>query len=165
MPKPVSLCLVQMGKKGLELVRAYPEVIPEQELNNIVLKSMPMGSTDGDFTSSTVGSSAISGYIFSVPSEERTNIASLIAVFDSMNYNQATIKKLFTLTIQELRKNDNVSTETLANILPSIYDGLLKGKLKIKISSMKTFSLEISNSDEEEVERDHFDEFGEDVWR
>ena len=29
MNKPISLCLVHMGKTGLELVRSYPDVLPE----------------------------------------------------------------------------------------------------------------------------------------
>ena len=161
--KPVSLCLVHMGKKGLELVRSYPEVIPENELNNIVLKSMPMGSHDGDFTTTTVGDSVISGYIFSVPGDERTNIASLIAVYGSMDYELNIVKKVFTFTINELRKSNAIDTQTLAEILPKLYDGLLKGKLQIKISSVTSLNLEITTGGEEK-EADNLDEFGDDVW-
>ena len=81
--KPISLCLVHMGNKGLELVEAYPKVLPVNILNEIVTKSMPMGAKEGDFTSNTIGQSAFSGYIFSLPSDTgRSNIASLIAVFN-----------------------------------------------------------------------------------
>jgi hypothetical protein len=153
-----------MGKKGLELVRAYPEVLPENELNNIVLKSMPMGSHDGDFTTTTVGDSVISGYIFSVPGDERTNIASLIAVYGSMDYELNVVKKVFTFTVNELRKTNAIDTNTLAEILPKLYSGLVKGKIQINISSVTSLNLEITTGDADEKQEDSMDDFGDDVW-
>ena len=163
--KPTSLCLVEMGKNGLELVRSYPKVLSEDELNNITLKSIPMGSNDGDFTTSTVGSNIFSGYIFAIPGEERQNIASLIAVFNSHNYEQKIIRKVFSFTIEELRKNDTIDTQTISDILPKLYDGLVKGKLEIKVSHVATLSLEISSDEASKEEKDNFDQLGDDVWK
>ena len=116
--KPVSLCLVQMGSKGLELVKAYPNVLPEEILNQIVIKSMPFNAKNGDFASSTVGDTVFSGYIFSVPSEnERDNIASLVAVYNNMNYDSNSIRKVFAFTITELKKNNVADIETLSKII------------------------------------------------
>jgi hypothetical protein len=166
MIKPTSLCLVEMGKNGLELVRSYPEVLSSGELNEIIIKSMPMGSKDGDFTTSSAGPNYISGYIFAIPSEERTNIASLVAVFNDENYEHQVIKKVFTFTVDELRKNELMDKETLSNILNKLYDGLVKGKLSINIRSETTLNFEIkTGSSDDEKEKDSLDEFGEDVWK
>lgn len=164
--KPVSLCLVEMGKTGLELVRSYPEVLTTDELNEVIIKSMPMGSNDGDFTTSTAGTNHLAGYIFALPGEERMNVASLVAVFNNDNYEQQVIKKVFSFTVEELRKNDMMDKETVSKILNKIYDGLVQGKLSIKIHSETTLNLEItaSNSSKQE-EEDSFDEFGDDVWK
>lgn len=165
MEKPVSLCLVQMGKYGLELVRAYPEIIPKSELNQIVIKSMPLGANDGDFITTTVGESVISGYIFSVPGEERNNIVSLIAVYNSMNFNQQMIKKVFSTTITELKNYNVASTELFTNILPKIYDGLVSGRLKIKISSVITLDIETESNSSKQAAKTKFDEFSDDIWK
>lgn len=162
--KPVSLCLVEMGKKGLELVRAYPEILPQEEVNNIVLKSMPLGANDGDFATNTTGTSVISSYVFSLPGEERTNIASLIAVFSSMNYQPQVIKKVFSFTVTELRKNNAIDKQVITDLLPKLYDGLVKGELRIKISSVVTLDLAITSELADE-KKDPFDAFGEDVWK
>ncbi|NHJ88075.1 MAG: hypothetical protein FK734_21600 [Asgard group archaeon] len=163
--KPTSLCLIEMGRTGLELVKSYPDVLPVDELNNIILKSIPMGSNDGDFTTSTVGPNMISGYIFAIPGEQRQNIASLVAVFNDSNYEQQVIKKVFSFTVDELRKSEAITTEIIANILPKLYDGLVKGKLQIKISQVTSLNLEISSEDGTKEKKDSFDEFGDDVWR
>ena len=52
---PASICLIQIGKKGLELVKAYPRVFPENVMNEITLKSMPLNAKDGTFTTNTIG--------------------------------------------------------------------------------------------------------------
>jgi hypothetical protein len=153
-----------MGKNGLELVRSYPEVLTTDELNDVIVKSMPMGSKDGDFTTSTAGSNYISGYIFALPSEERTNVASLVAVFNNDKYEQQVIKKVFAFTVQELRKNDLMDREMISNILNKIYDGLVKGKLSIKIHSETSLNLEINTGSSDDND-DPFDEFGDDVWK
>ena len=144
--KPVSLCLVTMGKAGLELVDSYPKILSQEELNEIILKSMPLSAKDGDFTLNTVGVNSLSGYIFAVPGESRTNIASLIAVFSSMDYNPQIVKKIFSFTIMELRKNNLVDLKLLANILPELYKGLSEQLLKIKISSVITLEFDFRDT-------------------
>lgn len=162
--KPVSLCLVQMGKNGLELVRAYPEVIPEVELNQIVIKSMPLGAKEGDFITTTVGDSVIFGLVFSVPGEERDNIVSLTAVYNSMDFNQQMIKKVFSTTITELKKNNVASTDLFSKMLPKMFDGIVTGRLKLKISSVVTLDLEVDESMLSKKSKTKFDDFSDDIW-
>jgi len=164
--KPVSLCLVQMGQKGLELVKAYPDVLPESTINQIVIKSMPMGAKEGDFTSSTVDDTVFSGFIFALPSEVgRANIASLVAVYNNMKYDSETIKKVFSFTVTELKKKNLVDVETLTKILPNLYNGLVEGQLKIKISSIVT--LEFNFKEEKAANKDDeaINGFGKDLWK
>jgi len=53
--KPISLCLVQIGNKGIELVNSYPNVLPTEVTNQIILKSMPFGAKHGDFITTNSG--------------------------------------------------------------------------------------------------------------
>lgn len=163
--KPVSLCLIRMGQKGLELVDTYPEVLPKEALNQIAVKSMPFNARDGDFSTSTVGDNVISGYVFAVPSQEgRSNIASLVAVFDSLKFDPETIKKVFSFTITELKKNNLIEIDTLSKILPNLYKGLAKKQLKIKISSVVTLEFDFREEEEEEKAKE-LDKFSKEIWK
>ena len=46
---PISILLVHMGSRGLEMVKAYPDVLPQGIINQIVLKSMPLGAKKRGF--------------------------------------------------------------------------------------------------------------------
>ncbi len=165
--KPISLCLIQMGKKGLELVKAHPDVVPESTLNQIVLKSMPMSSKEGDFSSSTADKCVFESYIFSVPGAERNNIATLVAVFEGSDYKREDIRRFFSFTVTELEKNQMVNIEMITKILPHLYEGLSKEKVKIKISSVVT--LEFDFTSEKKSEEDPGKEFAasmqDDLWK
>jgi len=164
--KLLSLCLVKMGKQGLELVKVHPDILPKATINEIVLKSMPLSSKEGDFTSTTVGDCIFEGVIFAVPSEERRNIASLIAIFDDTSYDRVTLRKFFSFTLRELEKNGLVDIETIMRILPNLFEGLAKKSVKIKISSVVTLEFNFdSEKDKEKDSNEKFlDSFGDDVW-
>lgn len=164
--KPVSLCLIQMGNKGLELVKAYPDVLPEQLVNQIVIKSMPMSARDGDFASSTVGDTVFSGYVFSVPTQaDRDNIATLVAVYNDMKYDSEIIHKVFSFTVTELKKKNLVDIDTVKKILPNLYNGLAEGHFKIKISSIVTLEFDIKKEDEQDKDQEALSGFGKDLWK
>ncbi|MBD3190302.1 MAG: hypothetical protein GF308_06645 [Candidatus Heimdallarchaeota archaeon] len=131
------------------MVEAHPKVLPSEVTQQVAVKCMPLGAKHGDFLTTTVGSNTITGYIFAVPSETgRDNLASLVAVYNNDNFNPNELKKVFAFTLNELAKHDLVNLKTLKNILPEMYKGISKGKLKIKISSIVT--LDFSFEDEEE---------------
>ncbi|NHJ46668.1 MAG: hypothetical protein FK733_02660 [Asgard group archaeon] len=164
--KPVSLCLVQMGSKGLELVKAYPNVLPESVIDQIVIKSMPFNAKNGDFSSSTLDNTVFSGFVFSVPSQVgRDNIASLVAVYNDMKYDTETIRKVFSFTISELKKYNVADIETVSKILPNLYNGLAEGQLKIKISSIVTLEFDFKQKEEKDSDEDSINSFGKDLWR
>ncbi|NHJ84416.1 MAG: hypothetical protein FK734_03085 [Asgard group archaeon] len=134
------------------MVEAYPRSLPEEVYNKLIIKCMPLGAKDGEFTTTQVEDYVYSGYVFTIPDEtSRANIASLAAIFDQNVSNPGEIKKIFAYTIDELRKNNLVNIETLTKILPSLYKGINEGHLKIKISSVVTleFGFEEENSDNE----------------
>ena len=147
--KPISLCLVQMGKKGLELVENYPKKLPEAILNEIVLKSMPLGAKEGDFATHNIDNCNFSGYVFTLPGNERKNVASLVAVFDHPNYNLVLLRNFFVYTVTELRKKSIININIIAEILPSLYRGLIEGHLKIKISSVVTLEFDFKTDESE----------------
>ncbi|MFW9923973.1 MAG: hypothetical protein ACFFDW_11875 [Candidatus Thorarchaeota archaeon] len=165
--KPISLCLTHMGKTGLELVSSFPDVLPQQILNEIVLKSMPMSAKAGDYSSSTAENVVFESYIFTVPGEERNNIASLVAVFDNTKYNRDSIRKFFSFTVKELQKHNTADTKTFETILPNMFDGLTKGHVKIKISSVVTIDFDFSyNENADKKREDQFvDAMKDDLWK
>jgi DNA polymerase III alpha subunit (gram-positive type) len=166
--KPVALCLVHMGQKGLELVRTYPEVLPKEVLNEITIKSMPLGAKSGDFSSNVVSNdNAFSGYVFQVPSETgRDNIASLVAVFNKTDYNANLIRKVFSITINELQKNKQVKIDTISQILPGLYKGLEKGHIKVKMSSVVTIEIEINDDDQgKDPTVELVEDFTREIWK
>ncbi|NHJ84002.1 MAG: hypothetical protein FK734_00985 [Asgard group archaeon] len=164
--KPVCLCLVQMGQKGLELVKAYPNVLPEPIINQIVVKSMPFNAKDGDFASSTVDDTVFSGYVFSVPADSgRDNIASLVAVYSDMKYDSESIRKVFSFTITELKKNNLADVSTIGKILPNLYNGLIEGSLNIRISSIVSLEFDFKSKQEKDKDMEALQEFGKDLWK
>jgi len=167
--KPISLCLIQMGDKGLECVRAFPDVIPNEILNEIVIKSMPMGAKEGDFTSSIIaGNNAFSGYVFCIPrSNDRNNIASLVAIYENIKYDVNNVRNLFSLIITEMKKYEVISTDILTQILPTLYKSFESETIKIKISSVVT--IEINNKADDELPAKPLEKsvnsFEKDMWK
>ena len=106
---PVSLCLVTMTRNGLEIVKPFPNVLlPKDLISEIQIKSMPLGAKNGDFTTNILKNEyAISSFVFRVPSQKgRDDIASLVALFDNRDYYSNIIRKRFSITIGELKKNN-----------------------------------------------------------
>ena len=144
--KPMSLCLINMGSRGLELVKAYPDVIPADAMNQLVYKTIPMGSHPGDFASTTFNDLNLTSFIFRIPTTDaRDNLASLVAVFNTTDYDAQSIKKVFSWVTTELEKKELLSADTLKNILPKLYKGFSKGTFKIEITSTSTISFDFPN--------------------
>ncbi len=68
--KPMSLCLINMGVKGLELIKSFPDVIPSDSMNQLVYKTIPIGSNPGDFATTTFNDLNLSSFIFRIPSAD-----------------------------------------------------------------------------------------------
>jgi hypothetical protein len=156
-----------MGKTGLELVKIFPDTLPQQTINEVVLKSMPMSAKEGDFASSTAEGVVFESYIFGVPGEDRGNIASLVAIYDKSNYDRENVRRFFSFTIAELKKHNVADTNTLTNILPNMYEGLTKGKVRIKISSVVTLDFDFEDKDKKEKDRgeEFLDSIQGDMWK
>ena len=163
--KPVSLCLVQMGDKGLEMVKSHPNVLPKNVLNELTYKSMPMGAKPGEFSTAAVGDLFYSSYVFSVPQEEgtRDNIAAIIAVYSNMKYNIEGIRKVFSFIVKELETKALLKTDIVEEILPNLYKGFESGHIKIKISSVA--SIDIDFAEEEPEEKDITNDLEDDLWK
>ena len=162
--KPVSLCLVHMGAKGLELVEAHPKVLPDQVLNSIIFKSMPLGANPGEFSSAQVNKFYFSSYIFKLPLENnRDNIASLVAVYSSLDYDIQVIKQVFSIFVKELETKALLKEEVLKKVLPDLYKGLASGSFRIKVSSVAMISIDIPKTKEKD-ERKDLDVIAEDLW-
>ncbi|MEA2071731.1 MAG: hypothetical protein U9O98_10640 [Asgard group archaeon] len=156
-----------MGPNGLELVTSYPEDLPKKIINEIIVKSMPMGAKPGDFTSNVISAKkAFSGYIFKIPSPSgRDNIASLVAVYKDINYDIKTIRKVFSIIINELKKTRLVNIKTVSQMLPNLYSGLTNGHILIRINSIKTIEIEIQDKSENKDSTETIvKNFSEEIW-
>lgn len=164
--KPITLCLVQMGNKGLELVTAYPKVLPKKVLDELTYKSMPMSAKPGDFSSGSIGDLFYSSFIFQLPREDvRHNIGAIIAVFEDMKYNLEGVKKTFSCIIKELDGKSLLKLDIIQEILPNLYTGFVKGAINIKISSVATISIKFNDMESSEEEKDYTEDLEEDLWR
>ena len=166
--KPTNLCLVQMGKEGLEVISSYPDTLPGEVFNELAYKSMPLSAKPGDFTTATLNNLTFSSYIFEVPSiEERNNIASIVAVFNSMNYDQQQIKKVFSVIVEELQTKNVLQIEVVKSILPNVHNGLQKGYFTIEISSLAKVSFDFRTDDDKSGSSasERADNVSDDLWR
>lgn len=162
--KPMSLCLINMGVKGLELIKSFPDVIPSDSMNQLVYKTIPIGSNPGDFATTTFNDLNLSSFIFRIPSEDqRDNLASLVAVFSSSDYDTKTIKQIFSWVVTELDKKELLNTGTLENILPKLYKGFNKGKFKIEITSTSTISFDFKVESKDKNGK-AIDDLADDLW-
>ena len=106
----------------------------------------------------------LSSFIFRIPSsDDRDNLASLVAVFSSADYDSKTIKQVFSWVINELEKKELLSTGTLENILPKIYKGFNKGHFKIEITSTSTISFDFKTEANDKNGK-AIDSLADDLW-
>ncbi|MBN1328178.1 MAG: hypothetical protein JXA54_01780 [Candidatus Heimdallarchaeota archaeon] len=153
--KPLALCLVQVGKKGLEIVDSYPKILPKEIESQIAFKCMPFGAKDGDFLSANITETYFSGYVFRVPEKQgRDNLASLVVVFDTENYNPISFKKVFSLTLEKLAENNLVTLNNVQKLLPEMFNGITKGKLRIKISSIVMLEFDFEDINEKKDKKE-----------
>ena len=162
--KPLNLCLIQMGIKGLELVKSYPDVLSKEELNKIVFQSIPFGAQDGDFATRTIDNFVICGYIFRIPEidDKRANIATLTVIYDSMEFQPLFVKNVFSYIVRKLEESNLLSIEIIEDILPKIFDGLAVENFKIKVNPNVT--LVYDKNQEEKKSKKSFKKFTKDVW-
>ncbi|MHA1367959.1 MAG: hypothetical protein ACTSP5_16360 [Candidatus Heimdallarchaeota archaeon] len=167
--KPTNLCLVQMGKSGLEVISSYPETLPDEVFNELAYKSMPLSAVPGDFTTSSLNNLTFSSYIFEVPSEvERNNIASIVAVFNSMSYDQQELKKVFSVIVQELKSKDILKMDVIKSILPNLHSGIQDGHFTIEISSSSRIKFDFRTADSIEDQSStsqRAENVSDDIWR
>ncbi len=162
--KPVCLCLVQMGDKGLELVKTHPNVLPKELLDELTYKAMPMGAKPGEFSTAAISDLFYSSYIFSVPQEgTRDNIAAIVAVYNHMKYNIDGIRKIFSFIVKELDSKKLLKTDIVEEIMPNLYKGFDSGHIKIKISSVAT--IDIDFAEEKPEEEDCTNGLEDDLWK
>ena len=154
-----------MGNMGLELIRAYPDTLEKEIKNEIIVKSMPFSAKDGDFTTTTLSNKEVfSAYIFTYPrSLERDNVAAVVATFSSMNYYPESYQKMFKKLVEEIRKLNVPLMNTLANILPDLYNSIEKSKIKLKVDPKSHIEIDFDNSSKKEI-KDVAESFKEDIW-
>ncbi|NPE08727.1 MAG: hypothetical protein GNW80_10645 [Asgard group archaeon] len=155
-----------MSKKGLEVTKVYPNILNQAIINEIALKSMPFGAKEGDFTTITLSDNKIfSGLVFTVPHLlSRDNIASLIAVFESMSYNAEILQENFTLLINSLKEFNVISSDKVTDLLPEIFAGIKLEKFNLNIKRGKNITFNFTNLDAKFVKKDKLKEFTSDVW-
>ncbi len=153
-----------MGARGLELVKSFPDVIPTDSMSQLVYKTIPMGSNPGDFASTTFNDLNLTSYIFRIPTaDQRDNLASLVAVFNTTDYDATSIKQVFSWVVTELEKKDLLATSTLEGILPKLYKGFSKGQFKIEITSTSTIKFDFPKQGNDK-NGNAIDKLSDDLW-
>ncbi len=154
-----------MGTKGLEVVKVHPNILSEKTLNEIALKSMPLGAKENDFITVTLADKKVfSALIFTVPLQlGRDNIVSLIAVFESINYNAEIIQKNFVKIISNIKEIFDISIEVVSKLLHDIFEGIKREKFKLNLPSNITIDLDFSGL-ELKSKKDKVKNLTSDVW-
>ncbi len=154
-----------MGTKGLEVVKVHPNILNEKTLNEIALKSMPLGAKENDFITVTLADKKVfSALIFTVPLQlGRDNIVSLIAVFESINYNAEIIQKNFVKIISNIKEIFDISIEVVSKLLHDIFEGIKREKFKLNLPSNITIDLDFSGL-ELKSKKDKVKNLTSDVW-
>ena len=153
--KPISLCFIQMGEKGLELVSNHPKVLPRPILDAITYKAMPLGAQPGDFYNSTIGKLHYVSYILRLTRKnERDNIAAFVAVFSNTNYDGEIIQQDISKILSELEKKALLKTDIIESIMPSIFEGFKYNQIKITFNKNEDFEIDISKKNGHIIEDD-----------
>ena len=136
--KPECICLIVKNKIGLKIIRIIPDMLFKRKFRNLPSVSLPFGAMEGDFISSKVDKYFFASYIFFIPSNEEAIPASLTAVFKKDDFNPEKVKSYFKKAIAALRAKQKGDLASIANSLPDIYQGYLKGNVSVT-STTTTF--------------------------
>ena len=161
--KPKSLCFVFAGSKGVELVRAYPEVLSKKDIKRLITKCIPYSAKGGEFEELQIDDSYIACYVFTMDVYLKEKLCALAIVFDSGDYKKDIVRDFFIETLADLHDKQLLDFENLANLLPDLYKKLLTYFYKFKVSS--TVSIEINVPEKKKKpQKDHVEFIVEDVW-
>ncbi len=161
--KPRSLCFVFAGSKGVELVRAYPEVFSKKEANRLITKCIPYSAKGGEFEQINVDNSHIACYVFTMDVYLKEKLCALAIVFDSPDYKKDVIKDFFVETLADLYDQKLLDFENLANLLPDIYKKLLTYFYRFEVSSTVSIEINVPEKKKGPV-KDDVEIIVEDVW-
>ena len=135
-----------MPKKGPEVVTLYPEgVLSNNEIEELSLKCMPLGSNEGDFSSIVFSSYQVAGILTTTPPIDK-NIEprdTMISIgFLLGNYTNPTPYRNFLIDfVSKCEKHESFNLSTLKKIIPEFFK--LKNQREILISLDKDFICEL----------------------
>ena len=165
--KPECICLIVKSNIGLEIIRIIPDKLFKRRIRNLPRVSLPFGAMEGDFISSKIDRLFFASYIFLIPSNEKAMPASLTAVFKKDDFYPEKVKSYFKKSIAALRDKQKGDFASIANSLPEIYQGYLKGRVTIK--STTTTSIQIGSDKKKSVKgkippKENIKRIDDDLW-
>ncbi|NHJ05832.1 MAG: hypothetical protein EAX90_13480 [Candidatus Heimdallarchaeota archaeon] len=161
--KPECLSISIFGKNGVVPLRAYPENIPKKILEKIAIVGLPHGSMEGNFILGNVDKFTFASYIFLIPSENLTYLASLIAIYKKTDLNSEYTKHHLIEMIDKTRQMNLDTLEDILNNLPEIYKEYKKGSFTFKTTTTVTLSIE-SVDKKKKKQKNDIETFGNDIW-
>lgn len=161
--KPRSLCFVFAGSKGVELVRAYPEVLAKKEIKRLITKCIPYSAKGGEFEEIQVDDSHIACYVFTMDVYLKEKLCALAIVFNSAEYKKDIVRDFFIETLADLYDKKILDFENLANQLPNLYKKLLTYFYKFEVSSTVSIEIDVLEKSKGPV-KDDVEIIVEDVW-
>ena len=133
--KPECVCLIITNNTGPQMIREFPEMLFKRKFKKIAKVCLPYGAMEGNFITGKYEKNNYSSYVFFIISESGGIPAALVAVFKSDKYDPERVKEYFQQSIAKLRDQQKGDLASLANSVPDIYRGYLKGKMSLKVST------------------------------
>ena len=165
--KPECICLIVKSNIGLEIIRIIPGQLFKRRIRNLPRVSLPFGAMEGDFISSKIDRLFFASYIFLIPSNEKAMPASLTAVFKKDDFYPEKVKSYFKKSIAALRDKQKGDFASIANSMPEIYQGYLKGRIIIKSTTTTSIRIgpdKIKSTKRKVTSKENIKQIEDDLW-
>ncbi|MHA1197812.1 MAG: hypothetical protein ACTSQF_00445 [Candidatus Heimdallarchaeaceae archaeon] len=134
-------------KTGPEVVLLHPEdFLSEEEIEELSLKCMPMGSKEGDFSSIIFNGYQVAGYLSSTPPiddqlDPRDTIVSIGFLLDTYT-NPTPYRNLLIDFVDKCNKDESFNLQTLKEVIPQFLK--LKDEKEITVKMHDDLTCELS---------------------
>lgn len=163
-----SLCFTYAGKKGVEIIRSYPEILSRKEIRKIKKQCIPRTSKGGEFFTFVFDNYIVASYVFTIPISKKEKLASFTAVYEEEEIHQDIVNDFFQQILGKLKTNDLLDFENIANALPDIYKEMRTGHFDFKVKTSVLIEIEDTSKNKKKNEandENSIEDFNEDIWK
>ncbi len=141
-----------LPKKGPEVIILHPEsILSSDEMIELSLKCMPMGSKENDFSSIVFNNFQVAGYLTSTPpidkkADPRDTMVSIGFLLDIYT-NPIPYRDLLIEFVSKCGKSESFNLPTLKKIIPEFFKLKEQRNIQITLSEKLTCELILNNLD------------------